>query len=253
MPESISAAPKRPAPVVLTDDPVDWVFDTGDGARPWVATSLPDLPTLRRVRNPKSKAESRHVPVWAYCTTSGTHLRLESGLEHDLLRELDRQVDVQVLVSQPCRLRLPARRRGRRLEHTPDLLSATKSGTVTVWDARAEDRQDEDFLVKSDLTRRACKDVGWSYEVFAGLSAVRKANLMWLHGFRKPMPFYSASLAELRDLLSWPAAIETVLREDSGAGHLVAAMWHGIWAGAITCDLDVPLTRRSPVQFVETS
>ncbi|MDN5793213.1 MAG: hypothetical protein L0H22_09185, partial [Brevibacterium aurantiacum] len=78
---------------------------------------------MSRVRTPKSKAKSRHVPMYAYSITTRGHIRLESGLEHDLLRELDRRPDVAWLVSQPMRLRLPAKRARRRLEHTPDLLS----------------------------------------------------------------------------------------------------------------------------------
>ena len=70
------------------------------------------------------KARSGHIPVYAFSVTTGGHLRLESGLEHDLVRELDRHLDVNWLVAQPCLLRLAARRRGRRLEHTPDPLAS---------------------------------------------------------------------------------------------------------------------------------
>lgn len=53
------------------------------------------------------------------------------------------------------RLRLPARRACRRLEHTPDLLSADVNGAATVWENPATRRQDDDFKVKADLTGRA--------------------------------------------------------------------------------------------------
>ena len=58
---------------------------------------------LKRTRTPKAKAKSKHVPVYAYAVTIRRHLHLESGLEHDLVRELDRQPDVTWLVAQPCK------------------------------------------------------------------------------------------------------------------------------------------------------
>jgi len=246
VPKSIPPVQRQPAPVVLTDDPVDWWFDVGEGTQAWNGEHPPDPHSLARVRAPKSTAKSRHVPVYAYATTTGRHIRLESGLEHDLLRELDRRPDVTWLVSQPMRLRLPAKRGKRRLEHTPDLLSVDRTGLVTVWDVRATRRQDDDFKIKAELTGPACRSMGWRYEVFAGLTRVRRANLMWLHGFRREPVNYAARLAILvRDTRI--RTIGAVLDADDEGGHVTASMWHAVWAGDLLCDLDKHLSRSTPL------
>jgi hypothetical protein len=246
VPKSISPARRQPAPVVLTDDPVEWWFDVGGGVQAWNGKRLPELRSMRSVRTPHSKANSRHVPVYAYSTTTGEHIRLESGLEHDLLRELDRRRDVTWLVSQPMRLRLPAKRARRRMEHTPDLLSVDSEGVVTVWDVRAARRQDEDFRIKSQLTASACPTMGWHYEVFAGLTRVRRANLMWLHGFRREPADYATTLGMLlRDTRI--STIGAVLDGDDKGRQFTACMWHAVWRGDLLCDLDRQLSRSTSV------
>lgn len=246
VPKSIPPARRQPAPVVLTDDPVGWWFDVGSGTVAWDGEQPPDPRSMRRVRTPNSNAKSRHVPVFAYSTTTGGHIRLESGLEHDLLRELDRRHDVVWLVSQPMRLRLAAKRGRRPLEHTPDVLCLHQSGVVTVWDVRAKKRQDEDFRIKAELTGAACQGQGWRYEVFTGLTRVRRANLMWLHGFRREPVDYANTLAmQIRDTRI--RTIGAVIDADHDGGHLTASMWHAVWRGDLVCDLDKHLSRSTPL------
>ncbi len=252
VPESISHARKRPAPVVLLpSSDTEWLFDVGAGLALWPWTQPPDATTLCRARTPKAKAQSGHIPVHAFCVTTKSHLHLESGLEHDLVRELDRRPDVTWLAAQPCRLRLPAKRRGRRLEHTPDVLSRHLDGTVWIWDVRPTAKQDEDFRLKSRLTAEACADVGWQYEIFAGMARVRRVNLMWLRAYRRPMPWYAGSLRLLGEYLELSGTIGDVLELDAGGGHVLSAMWHGIWTGQFDCDLDRPLTRSTTLRVVD--
>ena len=251
MHESISPARKRPAPVVLSPDlETEWLFDLGEGLAVWPWADHPDVTRLVRARTPKAKARSGHLPVHAFSTTTKTHLHLESGLEHDLVRELDRQHEVTWLVAQPCRLRLPAKRSGRRVEHVPDLLSVHDGGRVRLWDVRPASKQNDDFQLKARLTAAACADVGWLHQVFAGLPGVRRVNLMWLHGFRRPMPWYAGSLRLLAQELGDQSTIGGVLALDAGGGHLTSAMWHGIWGGRIACGLDRPLKRDTPIRIV---
>jgi len=42
------------------------------------------------IRTPRSTEKSRHIPVQAWSVTLGAPIRVESGVEHDLVRELDR-------------------------------------------------------------------------------------------------------------------------------------------------------------------
>lgn len=246
--QSISPARKRPAPVVF--DPelgTEWCFDVGSGLAVWPWAERPEVTQLRRTRTPKVKAKSKNIPVYAYAVTIRDHLHLESGLEHDLVRELDRQPDVTWLVAQPCKLRLPAKKRGRRVEHTPDLLSRNDDGTVRLWDVRPTEQQDADFKLKVQLTAEACVGVGWEHVVFSGMSRVRRVNLMWLHAYRRSMPWYAGSLRLLREYMSDDFTVSDVLELDAGGGHVLSAMWHGIWTGQIDCDLDRPLKRTTRI------
>ena len=93
----------------------------------------------------------------------------------------------------------------------------------------------------------ACAEVGWHHEVFSGWSRVRRVNLMWIHGFRRPMPWYPGSLRLLHEYLEGAGTVADVLDLDAGGGHVVSAMWHGIWSGQIDCDLDSLITRTIPL------
>jgi hypothetical protein len=70
----------------------------------WEERGAPTVELLQSVRKPRSSEHNRHIPVTAYCMTNGDHVLLESGLEHDLLRRLDREPAVVRIISQPFKL-----------------------------------------------------------------------------------------------------------------------------------------------------
>jgi hypothetical protein len=55
------------------------------------------------------------------------------------------------------------------------------------------------------------------------------------------------SLRLLHEYLEGQGTIADVLGLDAGGGHVLSAMWHGIWSGQIECDLDAQLTRTTPI------
>ncbi len=177
----------------------------------------------------------------------GGHVRLESSLEHDLFRDLDRRAEIATLVAQPLLLEWPGPREPVD-KHTPDLLSMDNAGAVTVWDVRPAEMQDEEFIADSEWTREACGEVGWGYEVFAEITPIRRLNLMWLDGFRRPMPWYEPGLAAIREALPTGGTMGQLRELDGGAGHILSAMWHAIWSGEIRSDLDAPFVGGTQVQ-----
>lgn len=191
------------------------------------------------------------MPTFAYSVTVAAHLRLESGLEHDLVRELDRRRDVTWLVAQPARIRV-VREQAKPVWHVPDLLSVTTDRQVTVWDVRPEGRRDEVFWEVANASEAACRAIGWGYELFGGMSTVRRTNLMWLDGYRQEMPWYGPALEDLVSGLDETDRFElaTVLRADAGAGHLLSATWFAIRRGLIDCDLDLPLRPETTLTWV---
>lgn len=242
MGQSMDGACSGPARVV------SWTFRFDSGPRVWDwSAGPPEVRSLRSIRTPRSTEKSRHIPVQAYSVTLGGAIHLESGLEHDLVRELDRDPDVEWMVSQPVRLALRTAS-GRSRVHTPDLLTLGREGAVTIWDVRPVKKQDEKFAESRDLTAAACADVGWGYHVFGGASPVRRDNVRWLTAYRRQMPWYPRAKAELFDLCRAPGAtVGTVLAADRGAGHLISAMWHYAWSGALVIDLDQPICRSTRI------
>lgn len=228
-----------------------WHFrlSSSSSLQPWDFTSgPPPLEALHRVRIPVSSALSNHVPAGAYSHVMGSHLRVESGLEHDLVRVLDRYPDTRILVSQPAELTWPGSNRGR--SHVPDLLSCDDRGQVTVWDARPERRQDAKFLEAADVTRNACRAVGWEYRVFAGLETVERLNLLWLHRFRRPPEWIASSQPVLDDALrGGDRSIAELRGLDAGDGRLVAVLWHLLWAGHFCIDLTTEFRLHSLVSL----
>lgn len=229
--------------------PARWMFNVDGELVEWDWSSPPDPHSMGSVREIKrARSRQAHTPRWAYSVTMSRHLRLESSLEHDLVRDLDRRADVTVLVSQPARLEWLGPRK--RLEqHIPDLLSVDTDGVVAVWNVRPAEKQDEEFLADSQRTRQACAEVGWRYELFSGMASVRRINLMWLDGFRRPMPWYEPGLAAIREALPMGGTIAQVQHLDGGAGHVLSATWHGIWSGQLVADLDAPFAGETELRF----
>lgn len=226
-----------------------WLFNVKGELVEWDWSSPLDPRTLLSVREIKrARSKQGHVPRWAFSTTVGRHVRLESSLEHDLFRDLDRRAEIVTLVSQPSRLEWPGPRK-QVDEHTPDLLSMDDMGAITVWDVRPAERQDEEFIADSDRTREACTTVGWRYEVFAEMAPARQLNLMWLDGFRRPMPWYEPGLSAIREALPAGGTIGQLQELDGGTGHILSAMWHGIWSGQISVSLDAPLVDDTQVRL----
>lgn len=227
----------RRASLRSAPDPEDvsWSVRIADGVITWDWSSgRPDPRQLLPVRRPTSGALSKHVPVRAFTATTGSHLRLESGLEHDLVRMVDRDAAVTWIVSQPCLLKWGSGRSTRC--HVPDLLTTGADGAISVWDVKSrEAAASEAFAETQALTADACARVGWRYLVFTGLPAVHRHNLIWLHGFRH-RPAWSERYEPL--VLASCARGSTLGDLLSGAdADTSAVMWHLIWTGQLKIDI----------------
>lgn len=214
---------------------VSWSVRGAAGRIVWDWSSGgPDPRQLLSVRRPTSGALSKHVPVRAFTATTGSHLRLESGLEHDLVRMVDRDPAVTWIVSQPCLLEWGSGRSTRR--HVPDLLTTGADGAVSLWDVKSpEAAAAEAFAEAQALTAEACARVGWGYVVFTGLQAVHRHNLIWLHGFRN-RPAWSGRYepAILESCTGGSRLGDLVSRADA---ETAAVTWHLIWTGQLKIDL----------------
>lgn len=226
---------------------VEWRMRFRDGVETvwlWNVQGSPPLDKLAPARTPRSSASNRHIPVSAYSVTNSGVLHLESGLEHDLVRTLDRDPDVVRMVAQPFLLSWKI---DEPVGHFPDLLTQHIDGAVTVWDVRSLEQQDDDFHAKSVVTRRACERVGWRYAVFAGVSTTERMNTLWLHGFRRRPPWAGHFDDEVLRMAGCGSTVGSLLAADDGTGELTSVMWHLVWVGALRIDVTVPWGLHTPV------
>ena len=184
------------------------------------------------------------VKVWCAVNSSNgqsSSHELESGLEHDLHRRLDRPTVSSRLLPQPFRISLPTAGL-----HTPDLLQISPLG-VTVWDCRSDDDQDGAFLKKSAETADAATSVGWDYRVFTGMSVCERLNLIQLNGFRRPCEWTHKYVDVIRAAAAAGTSMHALFDLDDGSGELKSALWHMIWRGGVAIDLCSQITGASRV------
>ncbi|MCC2313555.1 TnsA-like heteromeric transposase endonuclease subunit [Cellulomonas xiejunii] len=224
-----------------------WEFATESCGRvvwDWAGGS-PTIEHLVPVRRPSSRARSRHVPAKVYSMMTGGWLLAESGLEHDLIRVLDRQPDVRWIVAQPLRLEFVYP--DRRFSHIPDVLSV-RGDSVTVWDCRPASRHDDAFIERTTATKAVCAEVGWSYEVFVGQPLPERMNERWLAGFRRSRPWHDDYRHLVLAACATPVTLAELISSDDGSGKFVETIWHLICVGELVCDLDTPLRRATRVR-----
>ena len=211
----------------------------------WRDRGAPPLDELVAIRTPRSSSSNRHIPVSAYSMTNAGVVHLESGLEHDLVRRLDRDPTIRRMVAQPLRLQWTGTEPA---SHTPDLLTIDASGVVTVWDVRALEDQDDDFRAKSRITRGACAIAGWSYRVFTGLDIIERLNLLWLHGFRRRPPWTARYEQTIRTIAaSGNVTLGTLFGAYDGSEEIKPVVWHLVWTGDLCVDMNAPWTLHTDV------
>jgi hypothetical protein len=166
-------------------DGVELIFLDGDGdecrgplAACW-GHRFEDVPPVREFGWHRGQA---HWPGLWWSATTGRHVGYESWLERDEVMALDFDREVVAFSSQPFWLCWPAG--GRRRRHAPDFFARLADGTGLVIDVRAAERIEPRDAEAFELTRRACRSVGWRYRRVGGLGAVVAANLRWLSGYR---------------------------------------------------------------------
>lgn len=169
---------------------------------------------------------------------------MESLLEFDLFRELDRDPQIRWILAQPLALSEPGPRKGSS-EHFPDFLTVDADGVMKVWDVRHPDRVDDAFRVSSQMTDAACLHRGVAYEVFTGFAMTRKVQLQWIDCYRRKPANLDAFKAVIDQFVGPGCRLGDLLEH---VGHYgIPAVWHLIWSGSLVVDLD---SRPTPTSLV---
>lgn len=213
-------------------------------------TDLPGLPLtdLAPVAARKSKsgrlhasALKRDLPSRPFLASLLGHVDVGSGLEAQLLAELDRAGDVELVLPQPLSLGLGAQ------TYTPDFL-VVAAGRVTVWEAHLADQIGEAKAAKYAAAATELAKSGWAFAVHAGFSRARAKNLEYLTCSRRR----PASYPDLAPLL---LAAVADLGSDANVGSLLArtsehmlsraVLWHLLWCRQIQFDEELPLSNQT--------
>jgi hypothetical protein len=130
----------------------------------------------------------------------------------------------------------------------PTCCTLQRDGSVTLWDVRPPEEQDEDFQRAAIATRQACALVGWQYEVFSGLGGTERLNLLWLNGFRHPKPWNERLEGQIREAARPETTLGALFDLDDGSGELISTVWHLIWSGILCVDITELLEPWTPVE-----
>ncbi|MER7468867.1 TnsA-like heteromeric transposase endonuclease subunit [Streptomyces sp. NPDC097981] len=210
------------------------------GPAPW-AGSVP-------MRGFTWRRDQRHRPGLEYMVSTGQLHGFESLEEDWLLRALDFCGHVQILLSQPFRMRFEANGRWRR--HTPDYLVVSDDGVfvVDVRPAELIKSEDEESFAAAHELSLAC---GWRYVVAAGWLPHVQASLDAMYARRRPM----SDLLNLRPGLL--AAAEQGLTFGEAANESQfwpvarAQLLNLLWQRRLGVDLSKSLTNASRLMPTE--
>lgn len=164
------------------------------------------------------------------------HVVYESLLEKSHLIALDFDPDVIAVSSQPFRLQYRAG--GRWRKHTPDFFARLRDGGGRVLDVKGSKRAEEPKTrAVFAATRRACRAVGWEYQVATELDPTYHANLRWLAGFRREVPDPERFAEQLVELAVDPTPLGVLVERVGGPATSRPVLYHLLWNHLLTCDL----------------
>lgn len=230
-----------------------WSSDDG-----WQSHRLaPDLANIRL----EASRPAREFAAWPgkrnyeglwWSSTTRAHVAFESLLERDALLWFDWDPDVVGISSQPVAFLWPKGTPGHK-SHVPDYFVRLANGDGKVVDVRAVSGQTAKAVAQFELTRAACREAGWLYEVWAGLPADTAPSLRWLAGYRQDR---CAPHPDTRDRITATFGtgiplgdgVEQVARFSPVPAEVITAnVYHLLWTHALTADLTRPLSTDTAV------
>ena len=187
------------------------------------------------------------------------HVAFESLLERDWLMWADyRAAELVAFSSQPLALLWPRGTQGSK-SHVPDFFARRVERDGLLVDVCAPVALEKPARQRQmNLTRAACDEVGWGYEVFTGLEAegfslTRATNLRWLAGFRHDRYALPASDEQaVVDVFRGGVPLDVgIIRAAKATGWNKTVAHAGIlnllWRQRLCADLDAPLSMRTEV------
>lgn len=182
--------------------------------------------------------------LW-WSATTGRHVSAGSNAMRTQLIVLDRDPDVVALAGRPVRL-LWHTPRGQVRSWVPQIFARYTDGTALLADCPSHpDAGGARALGAAEAVTEACAQIGWTYRRLPPLDDVLAANLKWLAGYRHPR---NAGRSGLREAVLEAFARPRPLIEGAEAAgdpiEVLPAVFHALWYGQLTTDLETPLHER---------
>ncbi|MFD8706258.1 TnsA-like heteromeric transposase endonuclease subunit [Kitasatospora sp. NPDC059648] len=215
--------------------------------REWTASSIDLLAAAAPWRTFRWYRGQRHYSGTYWSATVRDHVIYESRLELARLLFADFDPSVRSIVAQPFLLK--AEVDGAVRKHIPDYLLVTDEGPLVVDVKPLHRLSKPEVAFTFGWTREAVEIRGWKYEVWSEPPSVELENVRFLSGYRRDWLFDRGLVDGLRG-----AELDGVsLRRAAVSlpGHpeeqVRSAIYHLLWTGELTVDLDRPL---SPVHVL---
>jgi TnsA endonuclease-like protein len=182
---------------------------------------------------------------WWSNTVRG-HVAFESLLEREYLMQADFDPNIVAIAAQPLALLWPRGTLGQK-SHVPDFFIHLNDGDGRLVDVRHPDRIDR-AAAQFELTRQACVEIGWQYEIFSGLDRVAEQNMRWLAGYRRdscaPADETGAVITRcFADPLPLGLGVYRVSRSTGvSKDTALANVLHLLWRRQLSADLTAPLS-----------
>lgn len=202
------------------------------------------------VRKPPTYRGQRNYPGLFWSATTSSFLIYESLLELDYLWIADFHPPVDWIATQP--FELSGHFGGRDHRHVPDVMLRSTLGQIRIIDVKPRSRlEDPETAAVFAWTGEVCAQHGWDYAVWSGASATRLRNIKLLACARLSTQFDQQIAKRAIDVCDEPLAFADIVRDvcTPEDGELVVrpVIFHLLWRGILTVDMDVPITDKTPL------
>ena len=187
-----------------------------------------------------------------WSSTNGSHVQFESLLEREYLLAADFDTEIVAIAAQPLAFLWPHGVKGQR-SHVPDFFARLDCGDGRLVDVRHPEHVERN-AAQFDMTREACSEAGWQYEVFTGLPQVVSLNLRWLAGYRQdrcaPAGEVAVRICEgFGEPVSLTAGLRRICKSTGLPKEMIMAnTLNLLWRRRLSADLTQPLSMDSEVR-----
>ena len=221
--------------------------DGSDETRaPLRQVALLEVERFDPIRRPRPYKGQKHLPGVYWFASSASHVPYESLLELSALIRLDFDPEVEAVSAQPFWVHFPFESRAGM--HAPDFFAALGDGRGRLVDVSPMSETTKPKRARAfKLTRRACRALGWEYEVMTEPDATVMTNLRALAGFRREPGQFSEFAAPLLERIQTGVTIGELSSAIGPPERVRPVLFHLLWRGELAVDLTRPLRETTVV------